>query len=1197
MSLTQKALQFIKTRNVKITGIVALVFFIIFSITGFFILPPYIKSVAVDKLSKQLGRTVTIQSVSLNPYALSATINGIVVKEPDMKQTFFSIDRLYVNAALMSLFKGGPVLKEIKVQRPYLHVVRTAANTYNFSDIIERSKKSAPTAAPSKPVMFSLNNIRVADGSVDFIDEPVEKVHTVRALSFAIPFVSDMPGDVDIFEKPMFKATVNGSEFAFGGDTKPFSSSAATSINMNLKDLDIPFYMAYLPVKFTGIVRSGRLDIKMAISFRRYKDRSPALTLSGDMLLKKVAVTNLRNKPVVGFDALDISLASAEPFQKRFSFSNVILESPKLVLDRDRRGTLSILNLVHGHSGPVRKVGAPEKPPADVPAASVEAGAIEVRKGVIKFSDAGASRPFSTTLSDIEVRVTHFSNLKDKRGVLSASLLTESGETIKADGDIGMTPIFYEGKLAVSSVLLKKYMPYLAKQVLFDIRDGKLDLATNVSYHANGEKPVIRLSAFETSLRDLRAVKRGEKEDFLEIAAFSIRDTSIDLTERKVDIGVMSGEKGFFLLRKNKDGSMNLANLMPPATAPKGKSAPWIITVRSLNFGNHIVRVEDLSLAEPFSLDIDRISIKGKRLSTAKNTRGWISLACRVAKKGTVAVSGNVLPEPLNTALSMKIKDLPIAPLQPYVDEKANVLLTGGVINSDGKITAGMTQKEGLKAAFKGKVWINNFATADRITAEDLLKWDTLYLGEMDIRYAPLFMNIDDISLTNFYSRIVVNADRTINLRKVFKTAGPQQQTEARAQTSQPTVQPAVTENKPAQQKMIRISKITLQGGTIDFTDHSIEPMFSSKLSEIGGSVSGLSSEENKFGEVDLRGKYDGYAPLDITGKVNPFRNDLYVDLKFGFKDMDLARVSPYSGRYAGYAIQEGKLSFQLQYLIVKNKLDSKNSIFVDQFTFGDRVESPQATKLPVRLVVALLKDRNGRINLDIPVSGDMHDPKFSIGGVIWQVIKNILVKAVTSPFALLSAIFGGGEQLSYIEFDDGLSTLPDSSQKKLDNVIKALYERPNLKMDIEGHADPEKDREGLKQYILSRKVKAQKLKDLAKKGMAVPSLDAITVTAKEYPEYLKRAYSEEKFPKPRNFLGMAKSLPVPEMEKLMLTNTKVTEEDLRALASQRALAVKDYILKSQKVEPERVFLVEPKSLEPEEKEQVKKSRVDLVLK
>ncbi len=1199
MSLTQRVLQFIKTRHAKTIGVVFLVFFIIFSITGFFILPPYVKSIAVEKLSKQLGRPVAIRSVSLNPYTLSVTINGLVVKEPDLKQTFFSIDSLYVNAAIMSLFKGGPVLKEIRVEKPYIHVVRTEANTYNFSDIIDRSQNTARPEAPSKPIRFSLNNIRVVNGSVDFIDRPVGKVHTVRALTVAIPFISDMPADVDIFEKPMFKANVNGSDFTFGGDAKPFSTSLETLVNVNLKDLDIPFYAAYLPVKPRANIRSGRLDIRMGVSYRRYKDRSPALTISGDIVLKKLAVTDLRNRPVVSFDALKVSIASAEPFEKRFDFSNIILESPNLALERDRRGALSILGLMPGHSAPVRKVSAPETSPAAAGASSVEAGKIEVRKGTFAFSDAGVARPFSTTLRDIELKVLHFSTLKDKRAAFSASLMSESGEKVQADGDIGMDPIFYDGKFSVTSVLLKKYMPYLAKQVRFDITDGKLDLVANVSYHARGDKPVMLISPLEASLRDLRAVKRGEREDFLKIAAFSIKDTLIDLTERKVDIGVMSTEKGFFVLRKNKDGSLNIANLMTPAPAPTGKAGPWTFKVRSLNTENYIARVEDLSLAEPFSLDIDRITVKGKGLSTVKNARGTASFSCRVAKKGTVKASGNILLEPLKTALSINIKDLPIAPLQPYVDEKASVLITGGGITAGGKITAGMTKKEGLKAAFKGRVWINNFATADAGSSQDLLKWDTFYMGEMDIRYAPLFVDINDISLTNFYSRIIVNADRTINLQEVFKPAAApqQQQSGAQPQAAQSTEQPAAAEQKPAPKKMIRISRITLQGGTIDLSDHSVNPTFHSKLSEIGGSVSGLSSEENKFGEVDLRGKYDGYAPLDITGKVNPLRDDLYVDLKFNFSDMDLTPVSPYSGRYAGYTIQEGKLSFQLQYLIVKNKLDAKNNIFIDQFTFGERVESPQATRLPVRLAVALLKDRNGKINLDIPVSGDIHDPKFSISSVVWKIIKNILVKAATSPFALLSAIFGGGEQLNYVEFDYGVSTLPDSSQKKLDIVAKALYERPSLKMDIEGHADPERDREGLKQYLLARKVKAEKLKELAKKGMAVPSLDAVTVTDKEYPEYLKRAYKKEKFPKPRNFIGMAKDLPVPEMEKLMLANTKVTEEELRALASQRAMAVKDYILKSKQVDPGRIFFVEAKSLEPEKKEQGKKSRVDLVLK
>ena len=403
----------------------------------------------------------------------------------------------------------------------------------------------------------------------------------------------------------------------------------------------------------------------------------------------------------------------------------------------------------------------------------------------------------------------------------------------------------------------------------------------------------------------------------------------------------------------------------------------------------------------------------------------------------------------------------------------------------------------------------------------------------------------------------------------------------------------------PAQktEKLIKIDVVTFQGGTINFSDRHIEPNYSSSFLEIGGKVSGLSSEENKFADVDLRGKLENYAPLEITGKINPLRDDLFVDLKIDFKNMDLSPVNPYSGRYLGYTIQKGGLSLNLQYLIVKKKLDSSNKIFLDQFTLGDRVESPDATKLPVRLAIALLKNRKGEIDLDLPVSGYINDPKFSIGRIIIKILTNLLAKAATSPFALLGAVFGGGEELSYVEFDFGSSDVAVQDVKKLDTLVKALFDRPALKLEIEGHVDVERDREGLKQYLFKQKVKAQKLKDLVKKGQPAVPADKVTIEKEEYAKYLKMAYKEEKFPKPRNIIGFAKDLPAPEMEKLMLAHIEVKDDDLRQLASRRALKIKDYILKSGQVTADRMFLVEPKSLEPEKKEKLKNSRVDFRLK
>jgi hypothetical protein len=299
--------------------------------------------------------------------------------------------------------------------------------------------------------------------------------------------------------------------------------------------------------------------------------------------------------------------------------------------------------------------------------------------------------------------------------------------------------------------------------------------------------------------------------------------------------------------------------------------------------------------------------------------------------------------------------------------------------------------------------------------------------------------------------------------------------------------------------------------------------------------------------------------------------------------------------------VEKGKLSFDLKYLIVKKKLDSQNNIFIDQLSLGDKVESPHATKLPIKLAIALLKDRKGEIKLDIPVTGTLDDPKFSVWGIIIKILINLIAKAATSPFALLGAVFGGGEELSYLEFDYGNAALTEPNIKKVDTLNKALHDRPSLKLDIEGHVDIEKDKDGLRQYLFSKKLKAQKLNEMVKKGQPAIPVDEVKIDKQEdkqeYEKYLKLAYKAEKFPKPRNIIGIAKDLPAPEMEKLMLTHIEITDADLRSLASQRSMKVKDTILKSGQVEPERIFILEPKFLAPEKKEKLKDSRVDFKLK
>jgi hypothetical protein len=393
----------------------------------------------------------------------------------------------------------------------------------------------------------------------------------------------------------------------------------------------------------------------------------------------------------------------------------------------------------------------------------------------------------------------------------------------------------------------------------------------------------------------------------------------------------------------------------------------------------------------------------------------------------------------------------------------------------------------------------------------------------------------------------------------------------------------------------IRIGKITLQGGDVRFSDFFVRPNYTANLTGIGGSVTEMTVQ--KAGDVDLRGKVDNAAPVEIVGRVNALSADLFIDLAASATDIELPPLSPYAIKYAGYGIERGKLTMKVKYLIENRKLAAENHLYLDQLTFGPKVESPTATKLPVLLAVALLKDRNGVIDIDLPISGTIDDPQFSIWGIIGKVILNLITKAVTAPFSVLASLAGSKEELSYIEFQPGRDKLTGPDESKLKSLAKALDDRPQLKLDVSGRADPEADREALRELSIERKVQQQKWQALRREGRAPATAEEVTVDKGEYEKYLRLAYRAEDFPKPRNAIGLVKDLPVEEMENLMRTNAQVSDEDLRVLANQRAQAAKTWIVEQGRIPADRVFLVAPKLSNEGLKDKSKATLVEFSIK
>jgi uncharacterized protein involved in outer membrane biogenesis len=1138
-----------------------------------------------------------------------------MVKDKGSPETFVSCEEIFLNLRSFSVLRMALILTEIKLKQPYINIKLNQDMSFNFSDLIEKKEAKPPEKAKSTPLRFSFNNIQIENGSIDFLDGPRQTKHTVRELKIGIPFLSNIPAYVQRFVQPYFSAIINDTPYKIEGETKPFADSRETSLDININDLNIPYYLAYFPIKMNFKIVSAYLDTRAKISFIYTKGKREAFHITGNASLKKIAVDDGQNKPLLRLPLFDISIASLEPLSKTIHLSKVSIQSPEIEIRRDEKGTLNVQTLFPETKEAEAKP-APKKEEPSMPF-SMDIDEVQLTGGKISFSDLSGSKPFKTTLNPIDLKVDHFSNGKDKKSAYALSILSEVKETITVQGDFSMEPLGAEGTLEIKSVPLKKYSPYYQDKILFNIEDGRLELSTRYKYLKGEKEPEVSLSGLSLLLSALRLKRPEENAEFVKIPNLSIKETEIELAKKQIKVGLFSTQKGDVFIKRLKNGEIDVLKLTPPPSPskepskemkpeeklkevkteekPKEPESPWVISLKQMIVDNYKIRVEDQTPTEPVTLMIQNLKLRGDAISTAKNSKGKLNLSLLFNEKGTLSTAGPIGIDPLIADLKIELKGIEIAPLQPYFTDKVNITITEGAFSTTGNLSLDGTDKKEFKVTYKGEASLNNLSSLDKGNAEDLLKWESLSFSDLNVGVTPLSIDIKGVSLTNFYTRVLITPEGKINLQEIMKTEEPKK---GPPPPSPPQQEKGAAPTKEKESsKNIKISQVTLQGGKVNFSDKSVKPEFSMRLSEIGGRISGLSAEENTTADVELRTKLNDYAPLEITGKINPLREDLFVDLKASIKDLDLSPATPYSGKYAGYTIEKGKLSFDLKYLIVKKKLDSQNNIFIDQFTFGDKVESPQATKLPVKLAVALLKDRKGEIKLELPVKGSLDDPKFSVWGVILKILVNLISKAATSPFSLLGAAFGGGEELSFVEFDYGVTAITEPSAKKLQTIAKALQDRPSLKMDIEGHVDMERDREGLKQYLFNRKLKTQKLNETVKKGQPAIPVDEVKIEKQEYEKYLKMAYKEEKFPKPKNVIGMVKDIPAPEMEKLMLTHIEVKESDLRTLASQRATKVKEAILKSGQVVPERVFILEPKSLTPEKKEKVKESRVDFKLK
>jgi uncharacterized protein involved in outer membrane biogenesis len=1180
--------------------------FVTFVLIGFFAVPPLVKWQLETRLSDLLHRQVTVESVGANPFAPSLTLRGFSVRERSGDAPFVTFDELYVNASWQSIVRFAPVISAVRLTRPHVRVVRNADQSFNFQDLVDEALALPKSDDP--PARFAVFNIELLDGRIDVDDRVADRRHEIAELKIGVPFLSSLPTHVEVTVVPELAAKVNGAPLALRGETLPFTEARVTTLNVDLDDFDLTPLVAYSPVKPRALLRSAALDTRLVVAFEQPPGAAPVVKLRGAAALERVDVRDPEDRPAIAWQRLDATLNEIDVLAPRVDLKRVVIDGLELAVRRERSGEVNLERLA-------RLVGQAElkqeeaRKGTGAEALPVRIEQILVNAGKLRFRDEAVTPPFETAADQVQLEVLNANSAKGQRAEHTLSLRTDGGETVKLSGGGTAEPRAADGRIEVAGIDLKRYQSYVTAAANLDIEAGRLDFGANydASVDLVADRFRAKLDRVDVSLKGLRARLPGEKEPFIRVATAEVRGAGLELPGQHLRLGEIVVSEPVANLRREKDGRLNVERIARDGEtqAPDPAAPPWRIDLGQLTVERGSLALEDLAVREPLRMQVTAIRAQAEKLSTAKGERGNVSLRATVDRTGTIAVSGPLSLDPLAGSLRIDATTLGIVPVQRYIDDQVNIAITSGAVSAKGTAVFELPPGRAIKASYKGNVGVTDFASVDKPTTQDLLKWKSLSLGSIDFDLEPLKVSVDDVALSDFYARIILSAEGRLNLQDLARPPGAPPP-DASAAKSAPSATPAArnaaapagtTSAAPAGglPQNIRLGKLTLQSGNVNFSDFFIRPNYTANLTGIGGAVTEITPE--KAGDVELRGRVQNVAPVEIVGRINPLSADLFLDLKASARDIELPPLSPYSIKYAGYGIERGKLSVKVAYLIENRKLKAENNVYLDQLTFGDKVESPTATKLPVTLAVALLKDRNGVIDVNLPISGSLDDPQFSVFGIVMQVIGNLIVKAVTAPFALLGSLFGGGEELAYVEFAPGSAVLTAEDTGKLKNLTKALIERPALKLDVAGRIDPEADREGLKRGSIERKVKAQKFNDLRREGKAPASPDEVVVDQAEYERYLRRAYGEESFPKPRNVIGLAKDLPAAEMETLMLTHAQVTDEDLRLLANARAQTAKDWLVSEGKVPAERVFIVSPKLTVDGIKDKGRPTRADFSLK
>jgi hypothetical protein len=657
-----------------------------------------------------------------------------------------------------------------------------------------------------------------------------------------------------------------------------------------------------------------------------------------------------------------------------------------------------------------------------------------------------------------------------------------------------------------------------------------------------------------------------------------LKKLAFNLQNKTLAIGAIAAKNADFKAWLNPNGELNYQTLLPEdeahVTAEKeaGNStseAFWGVKIDSVELTDFSASFEDKTLQKPLTINISPLSLKLSELSNAVGAKLPFELSTKINDSGSLHLKGSAGFSPLTAQTQIDVNAVGLEKFQSYVDKFAHLDLIKGVFSLDGKLDVARGEQGEIDVKFKGNSGVARLITRDQSLNKDLLKWDNLTLKNIDADVLAQRYSASALQIEKPYARVVIDKNKTLNFADIFIVAPESKNKKSNK-----------TEKNSSSDIRFKLDKVNISNGASSFADLSMILPFSAEIRGLNGGASGISSEHESTINVTLKGNAYDLAPVDIKGKIQPFVGDYKAALNF--KGMPLPLMSAYMAEFAGYKLENGKMSIGMNYEVEKGELNATNNLRIEQFELGEKVENPHAIDAPIDLAMILLKDMDGVINLDVPITGSLNDPNFDFGGIIGDAFLNIISKAITSPFQAIAGFLGSDDGLVAVQFSKGSGELSLWQYPKLDNLVKVLHERKMFKVEIRGTVFESDDWEELSEIALTDRLKTLKSEELERKNkqkvlpeyVELDEADAQRLLAQEfaakYPNLVKKSFFgnfELVNAEMGEFYNVAK--------KTLMQALPVEQKRLTKLAAQRAQAVAKYLVQTGGVPNERVFILD----------------------